>query len=438
MKKIKFLMCAFAATMVSLTFNACSDDDPVIPEKPIEPEKPVEPEKPAPLTTHFDIWVTVGATGGMGATDAVLVKSVDSLGVQPKIDFKNDGVDVTATIKEETIYKGKYYYQVPVSEDRFGKYQIVGNKLNVIAEQKFDKNTYSARKYTHAWIDDNTLLIMAANGSKKKIIWTKLNTDNMSILSEGELDLDIPEDSKFSTSGLATYRKSDKKIIYLFQRKPKDKKAKKCFYAAFINVDDMKVEKEAMEDRAEQMEGTAYGELLQDKMFFDENEDLYVACGSVIPGASSSTQRFGRLIRIKKGEMDFDKSYEGYKYDSGKIITASFLAPGKALLYIMDPSHTGAADWGADFNCYYAVLDLMTDKKTELEYEGKHLPYNSGNFSQRSYVDGDIAYVGTNPADSEPTIYIYDIKSGKTTKGLSIVEGYGFDRIVKMDNADAE
>ena len=84
----------------------------------------------------------------MGSSDAILVKGVDSLTTQPTINFKNDGADVTATINEETIYKGKYYYQVPVSTDRFAKYQIVGNKLNVIKEQPFVK-THSKIVDTH-------------------------------------------------------------------------------------------------------------------------------------------------------------------------------------------------------------------------------------------------------------------------------------------------
>ena len=58
---------------------------------------------------------------------------------------------------------------------------------------------------------------MAANGSANKVIWTKLNAEDMRILDEGELSLEVPEGDKFSTSGLAKYRKSDDKIIYFFQ-----------------------------------------------------------------------------------------------------------------------------------------------------------------------------------------------------------------------------
>lgn len=437
MKKFQFLACAFAVALFSLSFNACSDDDPIIPDTPDQPETPDTPDtpdQPEASTYHFDVWVTVGATGGMGSTDAVLVKSLDSLTAQPTVNFKNDGVDVTATMKEETVYKGKYYYQVPASADRFSKYQIVGNKLEVIAEQPFVKNTFKDRRYTHAWVEDNTLVIMAANGSADKVIWTKLNAEDMTILDEGELSLVVPEGDKFSTSGLARYRKSDDRIVYFYQHK----KETKNFYAAFINVKDMSVEAEVKEDRAEMMAGTAYGELLQDKMFFDENEDLYLACNNVIPGAPSTTQQYGRLLRVKKDALDFDKSYVGFNYETGKIITASFLTEGKALLYIMDPAYTGSDKWSNGYNSYYAIVDLKSDARSEIQYEGTHLPYSSGNFSQRSIVVDGKAYIGTNPEKEEPCVYIYDVKTGHVEKGLTITEGYGFDRITVIDNADAK
>lgn len=72
MKKFQLFACAFTATLFSLSFNACSSDDPEIepekpgvPEVPETPETPEDPEEPEASTTHFYLWVTVGATGGM-------------------------------------------------------------------------------------------------------------------------------------------------------------------------------------------------------------------------------------------------------------------------------------------------------------------------------------------------------------------------------------
>jgi hypothetical protein len=178
------------------------------------------------------------------------------------------------------------------------------------------------------------------------------------------------------------------------------------------------------------MAGTAYGELLQSKSFFDSDGNYYLACSSQLEGASSSTQQRGTILRVNKDAMEFDPSYEGYKksnHPKGKIITAEYLTTGKSLLYIQDPDHTGAAGWGSNYNCYYAILDLNTDELTELD-----MPYSEGTFSQRSAVLGYKAYIGANPKNSAPCVYIYDITTKKLTKGLTITEGYAFDRIVAL------
>ena len=233
---------------------------------------------------------------------------------------------------------------------------------------------------------------------------------------------------KFSTSGIAGFRKSDGKILYSYL----DNNDKVRFYMAFINPADMSVEKTVIEDRAEFMAGTAYGELLQSKSFFTPEGDYYLACNSVLKGATSNTQQYGSLLRIKKGETDFDKSYKGYNYPKGKIVTVDYLGNEKALLYIQDPEYTKAKGWGEDYNCYYAVLDLKTDKVEEIKHDGKVLPYSSGTFSQRSIVLGDKAYIGVNPENELPCVYIYDIKTGEVTKGLTIAKGYLFGRIVAL------
>ncbi|HBG41648.1 MAG TPA: hypothetical protein DDW85_09570 [Porphyromonadaceae bacterium] len=418
MKNFRFYFIAFFIATVSVCCFSCSKEDTPTPD-------------PDPLeTNHFDIWVTVGGSGGMGSNDALVVKAMKSLeGENDSIDFEGVGVDVTAKYKQETIIKGRYYYQVPESSDRFIKFQIGSKTGNTINEIPFKINTYKARFYTHAWIDDNTLVIMASDGAKKKVIWTKIDAANMKIETEGTLEFpaDAPKITQFSTSGIASYRASDDKILYSYL----DNKDKTRFHMAFIKASDMTVEKVATEDRAEMMAGTAYGELLQSKSFFDEKEDYYIACNTVIPGAPSTIQQFGALARIKKDATDFDKMYLGYRTPSGgkgKIITAEYLTSGKALLYIMDPKYTGAPGWGATgANCYYAILDLNTDKLERLP-----LPHSKGNFSQRSIVLGNKAYIGVNPEKAAPLIYIYDIPTGNLTKGKPIKTGYSFERIVAL------
>ena len=380
MKAIKCYAWALIMALTAAVFTACSDDDPKPTPKPDPTQK-----------AHFDLWVAVGEEGGMASTAQLLVKSTQSLDAQTQLDFKGSGVDVTKKLYQETIIRGKYYYQIPQEKDRFGK-------------------------------------LIGSNGKSDKILWIKIDTENMTILGEGELDLPAPPDKdKFNTSGIANYR--DGKILYAFTYSNE----RSYFQLAFINAADMKTEKVVKETRAEFMAGTAYGELLQHKSFFTPNGDYYLACNSVNAGAKSSTQQHGALLRIKKGATEFDKSYRGYNHPKGKIVTADCLSPTKALLYIQDPEHTGAKGWGADYNCYYAILDLTTDQLTEIQYNGTNLPFSSGTFSQRSLVLGNKAYIGVNPKDAPTCIYIYDIPSGQVTKGMTIAKGYHFERIVGIE-----
>lgn len=420
MKNFKFYLTVFFIATLCFCCVSCSDED----------SNPLPSPDPDLLeTNHFDIWVTVGEGGGMGASSGIVRSIKDLEGETDSIGFEGVGVNVSLDFKQETIVKGKYYYQVPKSSDRFVKFQIGSQTSEIIKEIPFKVNSYLDRRYTHTWINDNILVVMAADGPKKKILWTKIDAENMKIMSEGTLAFpaEAPPIAKFSTSGIASYRSSDGKILYSYL----DNDNKTCFHLAFINASDMTVEKVVTEDRAEFMAGTAYGELLQSKSFFDTNGDYYLACNSTIAGAPSYTQQFGALVRVKKDAMELDKSYLGYRKPSGakgKIITAELLTSGKALLYIMDPEYTKAAGWGAKgANCYYAILDLNTDKLDVL-----NLPFNKGNFSQRSVVLGNKAYIGVNPDKTAPVIYIYDIPTGKLTKGKPIKMGYNFNRIVAL------
>ena len=297
MKKITFFHSLMAALVLATAFTACSKDD--------DEKKTPEPEPIPEVTYHYDLTVTVGKHGGMASQETHLTMSVDSL-TNPNmtVSFEGKGIEITDyTI--ENIYDAKYMYQVPVSADRFAKLQIKNNKLEVVRERPFQKNTYASRKYTHAWLNDTTLIVMAANGEANKIVWTKLNSNSMAILDEGELSLSVADGyDSFTTSGLLTYRKSDKKLFYFFySKKGSGRTATKedHFHIAVINPETMAVEQEIVNKEAAETQGSAYGELMQNFMFFDDNDNLYVSAFSTV-----SKKNIGQLLRIKRGEYDFE------------------------------------------------------------------------------------------------------------------------------------
>lgn len=429
MKKIQFLALSALMAVTAPSMISCSNDD-----------KPEDIGGETIKDVHFDVWVTAGTSNGT----ATIVKSVNSLSDPGEITFANSGCDVTATLDEEIIVKGQYYYEIPQSGDGYGKYRITNQGLETIARRPFGKNTYRTYRYTHAWLGDGNLLIMSSNGDRNAILWTKLNPNDLSIIDEGTLDFsDKVSINEFTTSGLVRYRKSDNKLIYLFYEYGEYQ----GFYAAFIDASSMKVENVAFEQRAEIMAGSAYGELLQNKMAFDNNDNLYIIANSRLAGAEKSTCQYGRVVRINRNETDFDKSYLGFRTnpagtaDQGKLLTVDYMGDGKLVLSVQDPHFCGVSSdnalyegWGNNYNVYYCMLDIATDKATEFKYDGQHLPYSEGNFAQRSLVLNGKVYIGTNPKDAAPTVYVYDIREGTMVKGATIQPGYGFDRIVYIQN----
>lgn len=423
MKTKKFPFMSFLKTSVFatvlFTFAACSNETPGGGSEEPEPAGKV----------HFDIFMSVGEHGGMGGGENTIVKSVESLTAdQPMIDIQGSGVELNPyTI--ELISKGKYYYQIPSKQTRFTKFQILNNKIEVVQEQPFVVNSYTERKYAHAWLDDKTLLIMAANGDADKIIWTKLNAEDMSILAEGTLELPLPQGAAvFTTTGILTYNEKVGKLYYFYYGK--DKAGRKGvptsnFLTAVINPSDMKVESNKVNALAAEMAGSSYGQLLQECVTYDEAGNLYLAAFT-----KKGELEEGWLLRINKGESDFDPSYNGYPNADGKLCTVQYLGNGKALTYARNQS----ADAGRDtYSLYYSIVDLKTGERTRLAYDGKEVGYSSGRFSQRSVVVNGKAYIGVN-TEASTCIYIYDIATGVTEKGADIAQGYYFDVLRVVEN----
>lgn len=380
---------------------------------------------------HFDLWVALDKHGGIGRDVQTLVRSLYTLDAdQPEISFKGEGTEVNSILSLETIVKGVFYYQVPVSGDRFAKYIIQDNKVTRIAACPFSKNSYVTRKYTFAWLDETTLLIMAANGSLDAINWTKLNSDNMTILEEGTLDLPLPEGAvAFTTSGIAAYRPSDNRLFYFYYGKDSggNKGAPTSpFWVATIDPATMEVKTNEINScGVGEMAGSAYGELLQTITFIDGSNNLYLAAFTETENGEKSY-----LLRIANGQVNFETDYNGFDRD-GKLISILYLDNGKAIAYARYDSIGTLID---SFAHYYSVIDLATCEVSPLQYNGEDLPYSGGRFSSRMAVRDGVAYVGVDPQGTHPTIYIYDVNDGSVIKGADMAQGYYFEQIRILDN----
>jgi hypothetical protein len=424
------------AVMVSMLFMAVSCEKP-------EPEP--EPE-PVVKDYNFDLFMCAGNHGGMKQNkNGTYVRSVPALTAdQPRVEFTGKGIDITQDYTLESITHGKYYYQVPQkSTGGFVKFHITRNAAGeeTIVEDSeipFKDNVYAARKYTHAWLPDGqTLVVIGTAESTTKIIWTKISDSDagMAIQSEGTFDISLPTGyNAFSTAGLLTYRKSDKKLYYFYFAKPESGMSdanKSQLFIAVIDPATMKIESNTTVPSAvmEETAGSAYGELMQSMIMYDEADNMYVA-GMV----TVNDQEMGILRRIPAGSKTFDASWNGFPNPEGKLLTIQYLGYGRALCYSRDESLGTKIDSKSHF---YSIIDLASGTRTRVKYNGTDLPYCGGRFSQRSVVVNDKAYIGVGGEgesdESYPTVYIYDCKTGAVEKGVELSKGFCFDIIRAMD-----
>lgn len=452
MKKLKFMMSALLLAALSLGFTACSDDDDPTPDPTPTPTPTPDPTPdPTPevkTTYHFDLFLTIEKHGGMSKSNHTIVASVPSLEVDTVYTIEGVGTELD-DYTMECISKGKYYYQIPVSNDRFIKYQIKDNKVEILAQQAFVTNTYTSREYDYAWLSDNTLLIVAADGEAQHVLWTKLNTDDMSIIGEGTIEgVNVEEDyDKLTTSGIITYREADNKLFYFYYSKvankdnPMRSTNEKRFHCAEIDPSTMTVEHESQTPFDAETAGSAYGELLQQTVMYDDAGNMYVAA---FTDAENDTEP-GSLLRISAGANEFDAT-NYYENSEGKLLTIQYIGNNKAFIYTRNDAasatiskRTGSVSYPIDsFGHYYAILDLNTHQATRLQYNGADLAYSGGRFSQRSVVLDDKVYFATNTENDENAIfYIYDINTGSVTKGSEVKGTYYFD-VVRAIEDDAE
>lgn len=421
MRKIKFLLISFMALFIAFGMASCSSED--------EPDQPDDPT--VIQDYHFDLWVALDRHGGMGRDVQTLVRSVNSLEAgQPEITFQGTGTEVNSILSLETILKGAYYYQVPVSGDRFAKYIIKDNKVEVVKERRFQTNTYATRKYTHAWINDNTLVIMAATGDATKIVWTKLNADDMTIISEGTLDVPMPEGGElFTTSGILNYRASDNKLFYFYFAKQSGRRGKRVtpMMTAVINPATMAVESNTPCFLDCEMVGTAYGELLQTTTFIDGNNNLYIACVT----DDADGKEYSHLLKIPANSTSFDQSYDGFTA-GGKLISVMYVGDNKVVAYARDDAAGTDID---SFSHYYTVIDVDSKTSTPITYNGQRLAYSSGRFSSRMAYVNHKAYVGVDTEGQKPQIYIYDVEKNQTALGATMASGYYFEQIRVVEDA---
>ena len=429
MTKAYRLVATLVATLVTLSFTACDSDTP-------NPQEEV--------TVGYDLWVPIdGATGQSTAnTDPHIIARVADL-TKGVFSIKGEGAETSASpLTPYVVYHKGYYYSVS-REGRFGKFRVSNTGIETIKE--FPMPQILDRRFSHAWLDDNTLVMVSSVGDKQEMSWVKVDVNKMVITAEGKLGLPKPEEGEiFNSSGLLGYRKADNTLIYPHVYMEKSKKTSMALppkrneiYIAFIDATTMQVKKIDKDTRCEHLSSTSFGETRCQKTFFDSKGNFYFAAATCnIPENAkkkSSTKQRSFLFRVNAGSMETDKSFDGYAQPRGKIITVFPLNDDEVLLYMQDPDfkEKGNTEWSSKKNRYIYYW-LRCNIKTQQVEHIKDIPFSNGNFGQLVVRNGDLVSIGANVEGAPTAIYQYNINTRKVTKGATLADGFEIDRIMPI------
>lgn len=399
------------------------------------------PQEPTPAKTEasgYDLWIPVmGATGKTNTAeyDQYIIIRADDLS-KGTIDIKGKGAETGKTsLTPHVVYRDGYYYSVSRAGN-LGKFAIDGTTVRVVKE--IPVPMIKDRQFSHAWTDDHTLVLLSSTGKQQEVSWARIDVETMRLIGEGKLDLEAPKEGEIlNSSGLLGYRKSDNTLIYphiylAAKRSDRAKKLRGEIYIAFIDAKTMKVKTVDTDKRADWLGAMSFGDSRTQNTMMDEAGNFYFVAAKILketPRPSTTAQR-SLILRVNKGSMETDKSYDGYAQSRGKIIDMTPISRDQVLLYVQDPKQATPENpiWDSKKNRYvffWQILNLRNHQVRRIE----GLPLSVGNFGHFGVKKGDKLFLGSNVEKGNSAIYIYDLRTEKVTKGAELEPGFEIERI---------
>ena len=405
--------------------SSCGEDTPNPTPTPVEAE-------------GFDLWIPVKRATGKTQKEYdqnIIVRAKDL--TKGTISIMGKGADTGGTaLTPHIIYRDGYYYGVS-RERNFGKFEV-GSTVRTIKE--FPLPMIKDRQFSHAWLDRKTLVLVSSPG-EQKVSWARIDTQEMKLLDSGTLDLKAPAEGEiFCASGLLGYRRSDNTLIFphIYIAKKRSDRAKMLrgeIYVAFIDAATMKVKAVDTDKRADWLGSMSFGDNRTCNTFTDKAGNFYFVAAKILKETKrpSTTAQRSLILRVNSGAMETDKSYDAYDQPRGKIIDLTPVSDDEVMLYVQDPQQATPDNpiWDSTKNRYvffWQIMNLRTHKVRRI----KGVPLSVGNFSHFAAPSAGKVFLGANVASGNSCIYIYDLKSGKVSKGAELEAGFEIERIVPV------
>ncbi len=394
-KTIKCSQMAVGILLLAVFFSACDKKNP-------------DPTPDPPVEKQFMIW----ASAGIPQTHYFL--TTKSL-TEGKISPVGNGIDITSQIENpmSLLYKDGYFYSI--SDNKFTRASISGNKL-VAENMVINRNKVMAgRNFAyHFWDGDKLVILESSNLTNTKPIYNIVDTKQLKTIATGVLDIPIYQTDKITApdgkevpvmvdlTG-AVFREGK---IFLMWR----------YYAE--GIPGVRARSGVLDYPAmNNLTGTAASEVYD--LFTNINGDNVLTHTDnegnlyLVRKNSSGDGRYF-YVRINKGQTVPDPSYNFY-IDESSVMPTSYcsVSDNRQIAGFYNTKDPNWRNWTID----YKLVDIKAGKVIA-DLNALGLPHDVGRPAQAVIVEDGKAYMAVNGGDLGKFIWEYDLSANKLTRGL--------------------
>ena len=381
-------------------------------------QKPISNSSPL-----FDIYVRYG-----DSHDEYIVRT-NSLS-DGEIDPLKDGVKVSKEIHYGlTNRNGKYYYLNERSH-LVKQYEIQNGIFAVSDSLPVTKIEWLE---SILWISNDTLLMVGLNKDLIHPAYALVKTQNMSLISEGIIDIPNPKKIVWSTIGFL--QRSGSHLFMAFYSKPKKNdtiRGVNKMHIAVLDFSQMTVNKiETISQSGRTLNDNRY----QPSSVQDEDGNIYFLSSGSDRLLESEDQNKGYpsgIMRIKNGSAAVDSSFfinTCISAPKGHVYGIWYIGNGKAIIKCDVPQLIKKWDDYDEYAYTYYEVDFNTKSLSKIE-----IPLDRGWYLDNVLVENGLVYIANKAESGENYIWIYNPNNNTTTKGLKVNGDFDYFRRINKVN----
>lgn len=340
------------------------------------------------------------------------------------LTISKNGIAIpTQQFDRSIIVKDKHYYFLRAG--KFRKYILESKGLKEIAQLDLpDQHIENIN-----WIDQTTLLLFTSDNKTNRRLWIyKINVNDFIINQQQEVHLPL-NSTEFNilSVGFGTIHQDHLLIGYTFNKviNETDFTTIDTMYVATLDKATLQLKTIQKDTRSTYPGGV---NTVQSYSFHDENGNFYfMSCPGIALGNSPSKPT--AIFKIDSNSTKVNPSYflnltaKTHNHAYGMW----YLGNNKAIVRSeRRDRYTDFSDHHSTYQFEYYLVDLITQNTRKLS-----LPFDKGTRKESVLIQNGKAYITIDDADDQHQVWVYDIKSGAISVGLTLDQATDF--IVRID-----